>query len=280
MPSGLLTSRARTQARSEIEFGNLDRARVMLEAERERKPRDTDVRVDLGEVYYRIARDALDREGDEARYLTYLERAVNEFVTALEIDPGADRPHFFMGVNYIYRGEPWKALRGFNNARKLRPDPVAYTNIGETYVYLGHLHKARRWTELGLEHGAPYAYAVFNEMLIHWREGDVRRARRDFAYLKERAPDLIRTINVARLPEEPRSFEDFAGYCCGSPACGPYLVEQCRDLGVPVLERQISEEAVLRELRLEIETRKRLRKIYEQRKELDLEIEEDGDGTP
>jgi hypothetical protein len=49
--------------------------------------------------------------------------------------------------------------------------------------------------------------------------------------------------------------------------------DACRDLDLEVQEREVSEEAVLRELRIEMERTRRLRKVYEQRKELDVEIE-------
>jgi hypothetical protein len=261
------------RAREQIEDGDLEGARAALERERQRQPRSVDVRVALGEVYYRIARDALDRERDETRYLAFLERSVDEFVTAVEIDPRDPRPHFFLAVMDTYRGEVWQALRGFNNSRRLEPSGVAYTNIAEIYVYLGHLHKARRWNDLGMRKGAPYGAVIFNDMLIDWKDGDLRQARRHFAHLRTRHPDMIRTINVARLPEEPRVFEDFAGYCCQSPACGPYMKDACHELALDVREREISEETVLRELRIEIERQRRLRKVYEQRKELEIEIE-------
>jgi tetratricopeptide (TPR) repeat protein len=261
-------------AKRKIEAGDLDGARADLERERGRRPRSADVRIALGEVYYRIARDALDREGDETRYLAFLERSIGEFVTALEIDPRNDQPHFFLAVMDTYQGEPWRALRGFDNARRLRPAGVAYTNIAEIYVYLGHLHKARRWNELGLAKGAPYGAVVFNDMLIAWKEGDLRAARSHFARLRTQDPEMLRTINVARLPRAPRSFEDFAGYCCGSPACGPYMKKPCHELALEVREREISEETVLRELRIEMEKERRLRKVYEQRKELDVRIED------
>jgi len=261
--------RAQTQASA----GDLEGARAELERERERRPGSADVRVALGEVYYQIARDALDRERDEARYLTFLERSVAEFVTALEIDPRDARPHFYLGVMDTYRGEIRQALRGFENARRLVPNGLAYTNIAEIYVYLGHLHKARRWNDLGLRKGAPAGVGLFNDMLIHWREGDLRQARRDFSELRASDPEMLRTINVARLPEAPRSFEEFAGYCCSSPACGPYMKQPCHGLALEVQEREISEEAVRRELQLEMEKVRRLRKVYEQRKELEIEIE-------
>jgi tetratricopeptide (TPR) repeat protein len=267
-PGGAV-GRARAQAGS----GDLEGARVELERERERRPNSADVRVELGEVYYRIARDALDRERDETRYLAFLERSVAEFVTALELDPRDDRPHFYLAVMDTYRGEPRKALRGLENVRRLAPSGVAYTNIAELYVYLGELHKARRWNDLGLRKGAPYGVGIFNDMLIAWREGELDEARRRFAELRASDPELLRTINMVRLPEAPRRFEDFAGTCCASPACGPYLKDACRALALDVRERELSKEAVLRELRIEMEKERRLRRVYQQRKELEIEVE-------
>ncbi len=263
------------RAQRQAAAGDLEGARAELEKQRRRQPRSVDVRVALGEVYYRIARDALDRQHDEARYLAYLERSVEEFVTALELDPRDDRPHFYLAVMDVYRGDLTKAMRGFDNARRLAPAGIAYTNIAEVYVYLGKPNKAQRWNELGLRRGAPYGAVMFNDMLIAWRRGDLARARSLFAQLRRQAPEMLRTINVARLPEEPRSFEDFAGYCCRSPACGPYLVRACRDLSLEVGEREISEEAVLRELRIEMERARRMREVYEQRKELEITVDEE-----
>ena len=68
-------------------------------------------------------------------------------------------------------------------------------------------------------------------------------------------------------------FEEFAGYCCQSPACGPYMKDACMELSLDVQEREISEEAVLKELRIEMERERRMRKVYEQRKELEIGIE-------
>lgn len=260
-------------ARQQIEAGDLEGARASLERQRAQQPRSVDVRVALGEVYYRIARDALDRQRDEARYLAFLERSVDEFMTAVELDPRDDRPHFFLAVMDTYRGDLHHALRGLNNAKHLKPTGVAYTNIAELYVYLGHMNKARTWNELGMRKQAPYGAVVFNDMLISWKEGDLNEARSNFAQLRARYPDMLRTINVARLPKMPRTFEDFAAYCCGSPACGPYMVDACRDLSLDVQEREISEESVRRELRIEMERQRRMRKVYQQRKELDIQVE-------
>jgi tetratricopeptide (TPR) repeat protein len=262
-----------SRAQRQLEAGDLEGAREILEREREEHPRKADVRVALGEVYYRIARDALDREHDEARYLDHLERSVGEFVTAVELDPRDDRPHFFLAMMDAYRGDAREALRGFAVVRRLRPTGVAYTNIAEIWVYLGKPDTAQEWNDLGLRKGAPYGAVLFNDMLIAWQAGDLPQARRTFARLHEHHPEMLSTINAAPLPETPRSFEDFAGYCCGSPACGPYLEDACHELSLDVQQRELSAEAVRRELVIEMEKQRRLREVYEQRKELEIEIE-------
>jgi tetratricopeptide (TPR) repeat protein len=267
-----------SRAQAKAQSGDLEGARTELEQARAADPDSADVRVALGEAYYKIARDALDREHDETRYLAFLEKSVAEFVTALEIDPRDERPHFYLAVMDTYRGQLRQAMRGFDNARRLQPSGTAYTNIGEIYVYLGQLNKAQTWTDLGVKKGAPYGAGLFNDMLIAWKRGDLAEARQCFAELQATDPEMLRTINVARLPQAPRRFEDFAGYCCSSPACGPYMKDSCKALSLEVQEREISKEAVLKELRIEMEKQRRLRKVYEQRKELEIQVEPEPPG--
>jgi hypothetical protein len=138
---------------------------------------------------------------------------------------------------------------------------------------MGELNKAQTWTDLGIKKGAPYGVGLFNDMLIAWKRGDLEEARQCFAELQATDPEQLRTINVARLPRAPRRFEDFAGYCCSSPACGPYMTEPCKALALEVHQQELSKEAALKELRIEMEKRRRLQKVYQQRKELEIQIE-------
>ena len=244
-----------------------------LERERDANPNHVDTRVALGEVYYRIARDALDRDQDETRYLDYLALSVDEFVSASELDPSDQRPHFYLAVMDTYRGDIKQALRGFDNARRLQPSGIAYTNIAEIFIYMGAIDKAYSWNDMGVRRGAPASAVLFNEMLLAWREDDLRRAQSIFSRLRQHYPEAIETINVARLPKAPRHFEEFAAYCCGSPACGPYMKDPCGALELAVKEESLSEDATLRQLQIEIEKTRRLKKVYRQHKELDVEIE-------
>ena len=262
------------EARSALRTNDLPTARAVLEADRERHPKSVPVRLALGEVYYRSARDALDWDDDEARYLAELEKAVDEFVRAAALDPKNPQPLFFLAMIDMYRGDLAAAQRGLRNVRRLGFGPIGDTNLAESYVYAGDLVEASRWNQSGRFAGAGLAAVTFNEMLMQWSAGDLASARKSFEILRARYPEMIRTINVAPLPTAPQRFEEFAGYCCASPACGPYLEHACAALSLPVKHREISEETLLQELRLEMETQRQLREIY-QRKELELEVEDE-----
>jgi len=171
----------------------------------------------------------------------------------------------------MYRGDIKAAQRGLRDTRKLGFGPIGDTNLAESYVYAGNLTEASRWNESGRLGGAGLGPVTFNEMLIEWTSGNLAAARRSFDVLRVQYPEMIREINVAPLPSTPRRFEEFAGYCCASPACGPYLEKSCEALSLPVKHREISKETLLEELRVQMEAQRRLQEIYKQRKELEIE---------
>ena len=259
-------------SRDLLESGDLQGATAMLEERRQQQPNSPEVRLALGKAHYLLARDALDREHDEERYLSELQLSVSEFISAMELSPSNSDPHLYLAAIDTYRGDLLSALRGLSNAKKLAPHGTSYANIAEIYVYKDDLRTAKSWNELGLTRGASQAHYEFNQMLISWREGDIRRARYLFDSLRTLDREYINTINMAKLPQTPRSFQEFAGYCCQSPACGPYMETPCQKLGFGVGERDLSEDAQLKELRIEMEKRRRMKSVYEQRKQLDIKI--------
>jgi hypothetical protein len=261
------------EARSALRTNDLPTARALLEADRDRHPDSVPVRLELGVVYYRSARDALDWDDDEARYLAFLEKAVDEFVRVAALAPSNPQPLLFLATIDMYRGDLEAAQRGLRNTRLLGYGPIGDTNIAEGYIYAGNLAEASRWNETGRIGGAGFAPVTFNQMLMQWVAGDLVAARRSFEILRIEYPEMVGTINMAPLPTPPQRFEEFARYCCASPACGPYLEQACAALSLPVKHREISEETLLRELQLEMETQRKLRDIYRQRKEIEIEVE-------
>ncbi len=266
--------------RERIESGDLEGARAALEQRVQRQPNSFDARLTLGEVYYLLARDALDRTKDEKLYLHYLERSVDLLTSAAALVPSNDQPHLYLAAIDAYRGDLLGMIRGLQNCTRLAPYGISYANLAEGFVYKGDLEAARRWNSFARRRGVPPGSVAFNEMLMYWREGNLDRARKRFALLKSQYPSYLSTINMARVPVAPRRFEHFAEYCCGSPACGPYMADACAGLGFEVADRDVSQEAILEELRIEIEAKRRLRKIYEQRKDLHVTVGEEDEEAP
>ena len=258
-------------ARSALRTNDLHTARTLLEADRERYPDSMDVRLTLGEVYYRSARDALDWDDNQAGYLAYLEKSLNELVRAAELEPKSPQPLFYLAMIDLYRGDIKAAQQGFRDTRKLGFGPIGDTNLAESYVYAGNLNEAFRWNEAGRQAGAGLGPVTYNEMLIAWSSGDLAAAHKSFEVLRVQYPEEIREFNVASVPGTPRSFEEFAGYCCATPACGPYLEKSCEALKLPVKHREVSKETLLEELRVKMEAQRKLQEIYKQRKELEIE---------
>ena len=263
---------SRAEARSEA--GDLEGARSELERERDLRPDSADLRVALGEAYYQIARDALDREHDEARYLAFLEKSVSEFVTALEIDPRDERPHFYLAVMDTYRGQLREAMRGMNNARRLEPSGVAYTNIGELYVYLGELQQGADLDRPGSQEGSPLRRRALQRHADRLEAGRSRGGspvllgaasdRSGAAPHHQRGAASRRRLAASRTSPATAARARPAGRTCRTPA---------RRSRSTCSEREISKEAALKELRIEMEKQRRLQKVYEQRKELEIQIE-------
>ncbi|MFQ5513628.1 MAG: tetratricopeptide repeat protein [Myxococcota bacterium] len=261
------------RARRAAEEGRLEEAVAELERLRADHPGSSDVRLELGVAYYRLARRALDRDREQ-EYLTHLEKALDAVVEAVRLAPESPGPHTWMGIIAAYRDDLGGALRSFQNARRLDPrQPVSYANIAQIYLYQGKVSRAWHWIEKAKRHGGRGAYLDLLEALVAWRQGDLVEARDLFSQAYELDPDTVNTWDEAPVDRPIETFEDFASYCCSNHTCGPHMGSACERLRLAVRERKLREETVRRELLLEMERRRKLRQIYEGRKELKIEIE-------
>jgi tetratricopeptide (TPR) repeat protein len=245
-----------------------------LERARDAKPNRADRRNALALAYYRWARAAFDR-GHPKVYEEYLERAMKEWVAALRLDPENPEPHVYMGIVSAYQGRIDDALDSFYNARALEPGAGhAYTNIAETLIYAGrNAREVETWLSRGERMGANPAIVELNFCLLRWRDGDLQAANRRFNTAMRMDPSVVRVWNEAPVSQPIRTFGDLTTYCCGSPACGPYLENACRASELEVAKRDLPEETALRELRIEMERRRELQRIYDQRKDLEIRVQ-------
>ncbi len=252
----------------------IDERAAELESAVRGDPSYPELRDDLGRVYYLRARRALD-EGRVADYQADLGRALDEWIESARLNPESPSPHTWMGIVAVYQGDLQRALRSFQNARRLEPrNWSAYTNLAQTYIYADQLSTARRYLSLGLRRGAPPVVVELNEVLAAWRQGDQVEARDVFRSAYSLNPEFVSTWDEAPVDDPIESFGDFMAYCCQNPACGPYMEDECEEMQLEVTRREVAEETLLLELRLEMERRRRLQEIYKNRKDLSVEIEE------
>jgi Flp pilus assembly protein TadD len=254
--------------------GNDEEAIEIIEVALRSEPNDWRLQQDAGELYYRMAREALDEDRQE-EYTRMLAQAQDHFLKALELAPESGEPHFWMGIVAVYQSELDRALLDFQNARRLQPrNPLAYSNVAETYIYLGELSKARRYLDRARKLGAPAPILEMNEVLAAWRGGDYTAARDTFATTYALNPNFVKTWNEAPVNQPIESFEDFTAFCCGHLACGPFMEQECQEMQLDAVTRSVSDETILQEIKLEMERRRRLQDIYEKRNDLKIEVED------
>ena len=261
------------RAGQELEAGQVDEAVTRLESARERAPNSAEVRNALGVVYYRRARAALD-EGRHEDYEQDLERALDEWIESLRIDPASATPHTWMGIVAAYQGDAARSLRSFRNALRLAPRSwTSYTNMAQLLIYRGNLTQARRWLKKAEPLGPNPVVVDLNLALAAWRYGDLVEAQDLFDSAYSLDPDEVNTWDEAPVSDPIETFDDFARYCCSNPGCGPYMEVPCRQLQLEVRRREVRDETLRRELLIEMARRRRLNEIYRNRRDLKIEVE-------
>ncbi len=261
------------RADEDLAAGRLDEAVHRLEMARDRTPTLPEVHDALGAAYYRRARAALD----EKRYEDYeqdLERALDEWVESLRLDPTSSGPHTWMGIVAAYQGNLDRSIQNFRNALRLAPRSwSAYTNMAQTLIYDGHTAQGRRWLRKAERFGPNPVVVELNLTLAAWRQGDLIEAEDLFNSAYQLDPQIVNTWDEAPVSDPIETFEDFTGYCCANPACGPYMEAPCRQLQLEVRRRDVRDETLRRELVIEMDRRRRLNEIYKKRKDLKIEVD-------
>jgi tetratricopeptide (TPR) repeat protein len=249
-----------------------------LEKARDARPNDPERRQALGEAYYRDARAALDR-ADYAAYEKRLGQAMDEMIEAVRLDPESPSPHTFMGIVAAYQGDLARTLTSLANARRLAPRSwTAYTNLAETMVYRGSPRRdVETWLDRAEKLGANPAVVELNLCLVSWRDGDLEAAERHFRRIRRLDPTVLESWNEAPVPKPLATLPDLMGYCCGSPACGPYLAKACAEEKLAVARRDVPAEVARQELVVEMERRRKLNDIYSKRKDLEITVEKPED---
>jgi tetratricopeptide (TPR) repeat protein len=251
-----------------INKGQIVEATALMEAAERDLPPSAAIQVVLSNAYFRTAQQAFDAR-DEATYVEHMEKAQRAALRALEINDRTARAHNLLGIYSLYRGDLEGAIESFEIARQIDPFVAAYTaNLAELYVYLGSPSKSRLRRDRARRLGAAPAALELIDVLAAWQRGDYVTARAAFDDTAMLNPQFVRTWNGA---SNIATFEDLAAHCCRLPFCGPYMRNACSAIEAQVTERKLAEETALREMQMKIERAKRVRDLY--RESTDVEIQ-------
>jgi len=266
---------------SDIKSGNLEGAAKRLEERRDGDPDDLDTRLELADVYYQIARKALD-DGNQPGYVENLRKAQVEILAAVNIDPTSPRPHTWLGIITAYQGDLSASETSFKNARRLsqsQPREMQSgtydSNLAHISVYEGKLPDARRYLSRAAKNFAPQDEMDRIMVLAAWKENDMVEARDIFNSAVTMSPAFAETWDGAPLPKPMKTFDDFAAACCSNPTCGPHMEGACKRSKQTVVRREIDLDTMNAERKLEVERQQKLREIYKRRKDLEITIEPD-----
>jgi len=259
-----------------------------FEAERAASPGAFVVRLKLGNLYYLLAREALE-SGDEAGYREQLALAQREILEATRIDPSSPQTHALMGVIRVYEGDLDAARTCFRNALQLnlhQPEQIRqfegvhYTNLAHLAVYQGKIADARRYLEKARPLDPPATEVERIELLAAWRENDLVEARDIFAGAVRDVPGFAETWDDAPLPARMNTFYNFAEVCCANPTCGPHMADACVRERKKVQYRKLQIETQREEQRLEQQRRLELETIYENRRDLQITLDDPSAPAP
>jgi len=252
--------------------GQEDEARALLEKTAQEAPENLRVRLALANAYTDVFRRALS-QGDEPRYVEYMEKAQAEALSALDLDPDSADAQTLLGIIAIYRGDIDAAAQSFNLSAQLDPTSwVSYLNVAELEIYRGNLARARRNIDLARRFGAPPGEVELVEVLCAWKLGDYVEARDIFDDVALLEPDRARTWNGAT---DISTFDDMAAHCCKLEFCGPYMQRACKEMDQIAAERKRTLETLKREIELEQERKKSVEQAYRNRRDIEIEVEDD-----
>jgi tetratricopeptide (TPR) repeat protein len=274
------------EVQSDVKQGKLESAAQKLEKARDSDPDDFEVRMRLGELYYEMARKAID-EDDQKGYIEYLRKAQTEILAAARIEPTDPSPHTWLGIITAYEGDLKGSEVAFRNALRLAQKDqyrqyggTFYSNLAHISVYKGDLAAARNYLTKAGKTGAPQDEIDRISVLLAWKENDMVEARDIFNGATTTSRAFATTWDGAPLPKKMETFDDFAAVCCKNPTCGPHMEHACNREKQAVARRQLEIDTVQEQMKIERERREKLKEIYQQRKKGEIEIEAEDPNAP
>jgi Flp pilus assembly protein TadD len=129
-------------------------------------------------AYYNIRGVTFGRSGD-------YDNAIENFETAISIDPQYAQAYLNLGIIYRRKDEPDKALMNLEKAAELDPNmPEAYSNLALIYEKKGEREKAYEFSRKALTANQDNPDFIFNLGYTYLLQGETDLARRQYQRLK------------------------------------------------------------------------------------------------
>jgi tetratricopeptide (TPR) repeat protein len=272
---------------SDVKQGKIESAAKKMEEARDSDPDDFDTRMKLGELYYELARKAID-EDKQSEYVEYLRKAQTEIIAAARIEPTSPEPHTWLGIITAYEGDLNGSETAFRNALRLAQRDqyrqysggTYYSNLAHISVYKGDLQSARRYLDKAAKSGAPQDELDRISVLLAWKENDMVEARDVFNGGVIMSKAFATTWDGAPLPKKMTTFDDFAAVCCKNPTCGPHMENACKRERQTVARRELTIDTIAEQMKIERERRQKLKEIYGKKGGVEITIEDPNAPAP
>jgi tetratricopeptide (TPR) repeat protein len=112
------------------ELSNFAEQAQMMEAALRKDPKNVNILVQLGNLYYDWGQDDVNKQGDAAQPVEKWDRAVGYYQQALAIDPTNVNVRVDMANLMRYTGQPDEAIKEYRTAIKQNPQhPQARINL-------------------------------------------------------------------------------------------------------------------------------------------------------
>lgn len=119
-------------------------------------------------------------------------KAIQEYLTALRLNPDHAKAHHNLGVAYYNQGQFNEAIQEYLIALRLNPyDTVAHNNLGNVYYSQGHLNKAIQEYITALKLNPDYVEAHYNLGVAYMEKGLEHMAKEEFEIVLKLRPDLL-----------------------------------------------------------------------------------------
>lgn len=148
-----------------------------------------------------------------------IDKGLEDYNTAIAVDPKYDSAYINKGVILMTRGELDNAIKEFEMVIKINPQSAdAYTNRGSAYYRKGNLEQALTDYSMAIAMDATLGATYINRALVYKERDDFGKAITDFTTAISLNPDLVKPYLIRgdlymKTGDVERAVKDYEKAC-------------------------------------------------------------------